>query len=523
MTPLWAQAPAAYRGEGPICSSGRPPGTVTLGWVEGSGGGVLEEFLHASPDALVVVDEEGVIEATSNAVLDLFGYTPEELSGQPVEVLIPAASRRRHAGYRSSYGEHPEVRPMGVGLDLMALRKDGSEFPVDVSLVPSRSGSGLKVGAFVRDATVRRRNEDLLRFVNDISHHALAGSVTEDLLGLAARRARMLVGAVAAWIAIPSSGDTITVAAADGPMAETFLDVTLPIATSLAGQVMTGAGTLSVENLSTHPAVMKRARDAGLGAGLYIPMLAEHGPIGALVVARDHGEQQFSSTEVGIAEIFASAVGVVLALSTTRQALEDARVTAEHERIARDLHDTVIQRLFAIGMRLQASERLADGPVAERIGDTVETIDQVIREIRETIFDLNHPDRDGADVRRAVRSVISEAAGHLGFSPRINFRGPIETAIGEELCAQMIPVLREALANVGRHARASSADVLLTVSDGYVTLSVADDGVGITNQPTAGNGTFNMRDRAEKLGGELTISRRKPSGTLLQWRVPVLN
>ncbi|HET6964828.1 MAG TPA: PAS domain S-box protein [Acidimicrobiales bacterium] len=489
--------------------------------MDGTGRGLLEEFLHASPDALVVVDEAGVIQATSDAVADLFGYAPEELYGQAVEVLIPAATRSRHKGYRSSYTGHPEVRPMGVGLDLMAVRKDGSEFPVDVSLVPSYVRGSLRVGAFVRDATVRRRNEDLLRFVNQISHDALAGAGTEDLLALAARQARALVRAVTVWIAVPASADTVVVAAADGEMAEKFLDVTLPMGESLAGQVMSGSGTVTVDNLSTHPSVMSEAREAGFGAGLYIPMRAERGPVGALVVARDQEAEGFTSTEVELAEIFASAAAVVLALGTTRQALEDARVTAEHERIARDLHDTVIQRLFAIGMRLQASERLAEGPLAERIGDTVENIDQVIREIRETIFDLNHPHRDGSNVRHAVRDVIGEAASHLGFTPRINFRGPVESAVGEELCSQMIPVLREALANVGRHARASSTDVLLSVADGALTLSVADDGVGISDQPSAGNGTSNMRERAERLGGELTISRRKPSGTLLQWRVPL--
>lgn len=495
--------------------------TVTLGPVEGSGSGLLEEFLHASPDALVVVDEEGVIEATSNAVTELFGYDPGELVGHPVEMLIPAASRQRHVAYRNSYAGHPEVRPMGVGLDLTAIRKDGTEFPVDVSLVPSRRGASLRIGAFVRDATVRRRNEDLLRSVNEISHHALAGADNDELFGLAARQARALVGAVASWISVPRGGDSIAVAAADGLVSEDIADATIPMEGSLSTQVMSGAATLAIDDLSAHPAVIEPARKANLGAGLYIPMIAEQGPIGALVVARRHGQPPFSQPEVDIAEIYASAAAVVLALGTARQALEDARVTAEHERIARDLHDTVIQRLFAIGMRLQASERLADGPVADRISDTVENIDQVIREIRETIFDLSHPDREGANVRREVRAVASEAAGHLGFSPRINFRGPVETAVTEQMCNQMIPVLREALANVGRHAKASAADVLLTVADGYLTLAVADDGIGISDEPTAGHGTFNMRERAEDLGGDLSISRRKPAGTLLQWKVPI--
>lgn len=490
-------------------------------FVNGPGSDLLEEFLQASPDAVVVVDAEGVIRACSNAARDLFGYEPDELIGQPVELLIPAASRERHVTYRSSYAAHPAVRPMGVGIDLMAVRRDGTQFPVDVSLVPSRSGGSLRIGAFVRDATVRRRNEELLRFVNEISHQALAGAGTDELLTLAAHQARTLVGAQASWITVPSSAESIVVAAADGTVARDFVELTLPMEASLSGQVMSGSGTLAIEDLSAHPSVLPAARRAGLGPGLYIPMLAEQGPIGALIVARDTGADAFSPVEIDVAQIFASAAAVVLALGSARQALEDARVTSEHERIARDLHDTVIQRLFAIGMRLQASERMAEGAVAERIGETVENIDQVIREIRETIFDLNHPDRQGSNVRRMVRDVTSEAVAHLGFPPRVNFRGPVESAVTEEMWTQMIPVLREALANVGRHAKASSTDVLVSVADGFLTLSVADDGVGISDQPSAGNGTYNMSERAEKLGGQLSLSRRKPTGTLVLWRVPL--
>lgn len=482
---------------------------------------MLEAFLHASPDALVVVDGEGVIRASSKAVTELFGYTPEELLGQPVECLVPEGSRRRHGAYRTSYSARAEVRPMGVGLRLMGSRKDGTEFPVDVSLVPSGSGPDLRIGAFIREATDRRRNEDLLRSVNEISHEALAGASNDEILALVARRARVLVGATSSWVAIPTRGDRILVAAADGHHAHLLLDMTLPMAESLAGQVMSGSGTLQVEDLSTHPAALSAAREADLGPGLYLPMLTDQGPVGVLIVARLQGDALYSTAEVGIAEIFASAVAVVLALGSARQALEDARVTAEHERIARDLHDTVIQRLFAMGMRLQATERLADPPVAERISDTVENIDEVIREIRETIFDLNHPNRDEFNVRYGVRAITGEAAGYLGFSPRVNFRGPVETAVTGALRDQLIPVVREALANVGRHARASSADVLVSVSDGWLMLSVADDGIGISDQPTAGQGTSNMRERAERLGGRLAITRRKPSGTLLQWKVPI--
>ncbi len=478
-------------------------------------------MLEASPDALVVVGEDGVIESATAAVEILFGYTPVEIVGQAVEVLIPMHLGDVHRSYRASFGQHPQVRLMGVGLDLRGVRRDGTEFPVDVSLVPSQAGDRLHVGAFVRDATERRRGEDLLRYVNEISRAVLAGGPTQELLTLAAARARVLAGAVVAWVAVSQAeGQEILVAAADGAASGHLVGATTPTVGSLAARAMATGTTVAVSDMSDDPAVIAKARTVGLGPGLYLPMMAEEGAVGALVVARGSKAPEFTANEVATAEVFASAAAIVLALGAARQVVEDIRITSEHERIARDLHDTVIQRLFALGMRLQAAERLAQGPVVDRIRDTVDSIDEVIRDIRETIFDLNRPNPDGTDLRQRVRKEALTAADHLGFGPRVAFRGPVETTADERTTTQLVAVLREALSNVGRHAGASSVDVVVSVGDGFVTLTVSDDGVGISDEPTAGQGTTNMAARATELGGDLKLGRRTPSGTMLQWRVP---
>jgi PAS domain S-box-containing protein len=502
---------------------------------------LLEAMFEASPDALIVVGSEGRIELASPAAETLFGYRADEIEGQPVEFLIPEDRRLVHSRHRTEYFEKPEGRPMGVGLDLLGRRKDGSVFPVDISLVPTSMNGRLRVGAFVRDATERRRGEDLLRFVNEISRQVLAGGRTRDMLTLTARRARALVGAAVAWIAVPdrAARDHMVVAAADGEGSEGFVGALVPRASSLAAHVMDEDRTLLVEDMTAEPAVLSEARSADLGPGLYIPMSSETGPLGALVLARSHTEPAFGQGEVSVAEVFASAAAIVLALGSARQSLEDLRMTAEQERIARDLHDTVIQRLFALGMRLQAAERLADAAVAERIRGAVDAIDQVIREIRETIFDLNRPDSDDPHLRQMLRRVAAESADQLGFAPRLAFRGPVEVAVSEELAQHLVMVLREALSNVARHAKASNVDVVLVAADGSVTMSVADDGVGMPEMAgmpegvgrpegvgvpeglSAGHGMENMRTRAGQLGGELTVSGRSPSGTLLRWQVPI--
>ncbi len=486
--------------------------------------GLLEEMFRASPDALIVVGASGLIEVASPAVQHLFGYTPEELQGQPVEVLLPEAVRSLHSRHRQAYAGAPERRPMGVGLDLRARRRDGFVFPVDVSLVPTEHDGRVRVGAFVRDATERRRGEDLLRFVNEISRGVIAGEPTPGLLQMTAGRARLLVGAASAWISVQSpDNDAMVVAAADGEAAESLLGALVPASISLAARAMLRGETVVVGDMASEPDVLAEARAAGFAGGVYVPMQAEDGPVGSLVVARRPGQPAFTAGEVAAAEVFAAAAAIVLALGSARASLERMRISSEHERIARDLHDTVIQRLFGLGMRLQAAERLADPVVGERIRATVDSIDDVIREIRETIFDLNRP--PGAEgrpnLRSHLRKVVDDSVESLGFRPRLAFRGPVEATIGDALMGPLGAVLREALANVGRHAKATAVDVVLAVADGWVTLSVSDDGVGFSPGPAAGHGLENMQARAAQFGGEFSVVRRNPGGTLVQWRVPL--
>ncbi len=476
-------------------------------------------LVQASPDAVIVVDAAGRIEMANPAVESLFGWAPEELIGQPVELLLPEELRDLHRRHRAGYAARPVARAMGSGLDLHGRRRDGTSFPVDVGLAPLTAGGAIRVGAFVRDATDRRRGEDLLRYVNEISRELLAGEDTADTLRLTANRARVLVEAEAAWIVVPR-GSSLTVAAADGTGAEVLVGANVPAGTSLSAKVMRSGRPLAIGEMAADPAVIAEARPLGLGPGLYLPMAAESRSLGTLVVARAASRPPFGPSEAEALAVFASAAAIVLSLGQAREELEALRLVSEHERIARDLHDTVIQRLFALGMSLQGLQRLADGVVAERIAAAVGAIDDVIREIRETIFDLSQPAAGGPEIRRKLRDVVREAGQQLGFAPRVGFRGPVEAAIDDRLVPDLLSVVREALSNVARHAHATAVEVVLEAQDSSVLLTVADNGVGIPDGPSAGHGIANLQARASKLGGELRLDRRHPSGTLLQWRVP---
>ena len=484
---------------------------------------IIRALLLASPDAVILVDDEGKIESASPPVERLFGYPPGELTGKPIEILIPEELRSVHESHRSRYTAQPVPRSMGSGLALFGRRRDGTSVPVDVSLSPIVVGGERRVGAFVRDATERRRNENVLRYVNEISRHLLASEATSDTLHLIARRARSLVGATAAWVVVPKGDGLLRVEAADGEATDDLVGLHLSATESLSARTMATASPMWIEDLSAHEAVLAAARRLGLGPGLYLPMLAHDAVVGVLVVARANEAEPFDPAEAQALEVFASAASIVLSLGQAREEVELLRIVSEHERIARDLHDSVIQRLFAVGMSLQGLLRLADGVLAERIDESVDAIDDVIREIRQTIFELNTPrGRTGEEdsVRRQLRDLVAGLTRQLGFEPRVAFRGDVDAAVGQDLAPHLLAVVREGLSNVARHASASAADVVIVAEDGVVELTVADNGTGIPDGPAAGQGLTNLRTRAEKFGGRFDVSPRRPSGTLLVWSVP---
>ena len=186
----------------------------------------------------------------------------------------------------------------------------------------------------------------------------------------------------------------------------------------------------------------------------------------------------------------------------------------DRERIARDLHDTVIQRLFATGLSLQGTVRLVRGgaEVMERIEQAVEDLDVTIKHIRSAIFGLSTTADSGDGVRDRVRSLVQETAAVLGFEPRVVFDGPVDTMVPEAIAADLLATIGEALTNVARHAGATRVDVSLTV---------ADNGVGPPAPATpGGQGLDNMAVRAERHGGTLQLDAGRTGGTTLTWRAP---
>jgi signal transduction histidine kinase len=223
---------------------------------------------------------------------------------------------------------------------------------------------------------------------------------------------------------------------------------------------------------------------------------------------------------VALAAVAGSAIANVK-LSLRSQELTLVR---ERDRIARDLHDTVIQNLYATGLGLQAAQREGVGTadVQQRITRAIESIDATVKEIRATIFALQDAPSTDHGARVRLLSIGEEMVRLLGFPPRFRLEGPIDTAVDRELVEQMVPVLRESLTNVAKHAQASRVMVRVEVADGALELEVLDDGVGLPNLLSPeGRGLRNIRERAALLGGDAWFSSVPGGGTRMLWRTPL--
>jgi signal transduction histidine kinase len=261
---------------------------------------------------------------------------------------------------------------------------------------------------------------------------------------------------------------------------------------------------------------------AGCGPTLLVPLTSSHEVLGVLLVAKKTGNPQFDADDVAATTGFAAQAAVALELAKARDDRDRLALLEDRDRIARDLHDLVIQRLFATGLGLQATAQRAREPeVAQRLTSYVTALDDTIREIRQTIFSLRSAEEKGGSLRHEVLGILQEAAEVLGFEPSVYFDGPVDSAVPTAVAGQVGAVLREALTNIGRHAAASSARVELAVTGAAVRLTVRDDGVGLPEH-RHDSGLDNLNKRAEELGGWLDARTVEPHGTELVWQVPLV-
>ena len=217
----------------------------------------------------------------------------------------------------------------------------------------------------------------------------------------------------------------------------------------------------------------------------------------------------------------AVSAGIAIENARLHSLVRDRALTEDRDRIARDLHDSVIQRLFAIGLSLQGTARLVERPEAVmRIGEAIEKLDETIRQLRKAIFDIELTiNKEGLHPK--VLDLVHDLRPVLGIHPQVSFSGPVDKMVTGTLAEEVLAVLRETLTNVGKHADANQVVVTVTAGD-QLRLVVADDGKGIGEiAPAGGHGLKNLRQRAERRGGGMEIGTSREGGTRLSWYVPL--
>ncbi|MFE7311755.1 GAF domain-containing protein [Streptomyces sp. NPDC057555] len=462
-----------------------------------------------------------------------------DLSSHPHSYGFPA----NHPPMRTFLGVPVRVRDEIFGNLYLTEKRGGGSFDAeDEEVVTTLS---IAAGVAIDNARMyheSRRRERWLEALGEITRSLLSGTDADEVLRLIAERAMEVAGAdcVAVLLPVASSAEQLTVAVACGTGASRITGLHVPLDGSLPGIAVRGdqpavstdlrsdprAYPLGVDTGDAAPgdaAVNGAAEQAGAvyGPAVAVPLQVDTGR-GALRLSRLAGRPPFDEAEVRLISGFADQAAITLELARRRDESEELTVLHDRDRIARDLHDLAIQRLFATGITLQSVTRLIDRPEAsERVGRAVNDLDTTIKIIRSTIFGLRTTG-DGKDrsLRRDLTDAVQRAAGPLGFPPALQIDGPVDAAVPDDLAQHLVAVTAEALSNAARHAGAHRLDVALAVTADEVTLTVADDGVGVGAAPHTG-GLANMRARAAMHGGRLDVETPEGGGTRIVWSVPL--
>jgi two-component system, NarL family, sensor histidine kinase DevS len=356
----------------------------------------------------------------------------------------------------------------------------------------------------------------------------LLSSDGDEPLQLIAHEARDIAAADIVTVVLPlphSAHLMVEVVAARQPTE--LAGYQFPPESTLSGQAITSGLPVMIDDAAHQTAVSMHLSTAlEVGPVMAVPLSTSNGVRGALVVGRVVGGQPFDAEDLDMATTFANHAAVALELADARNNEQRILLLEDRDRIARDLHDHVIQRLFAAGLSLDGLMGSVGSPADKRIGAVVDEIDETIRQIRTSIFELrgNLGPTIGS-VRTELLGVIAEVRPLLPAEPQVSFVGPVDSVISDHVAEDLLAVLREALTNIARHADAESVQIKLSASTSQAELVIADNGVGL-GTTTRRSGLANLRQRAELRGGSMTIDSpadpmsEKP-GTRLHWTVPL--
>jgi len=428
-----------------------------------------------------------------------------------------------HPPMRSFLGVPVRIRDEVYG-NLYLTEKQGGDFDEEdealVQALAAAAGVAIENARLYAEA---RRQQQWLRATSEVTQRLLSEDRPGEVLELVTTQALEISGADLVVLALPTPDrKRLVIEHACGDGAAEALGLALPTEGSASGIVMASGKALAVENFSSDSRVADVARQhMALGPAVLVPLGPAGDVRGVLTAGRHQGALPLSPPAVEMVTTFAAQAGIGIELAEHRRDAQRLALFEDRDRIARDLHDLVIQRLFATGMSLQgATALMGDSEAAHRVEQAVDALDETIKDIRAAIFSLQSRDEaEPARLRTRILGVVEEMTDSLGFAPALRMAGPLDSRVPGAIADQVLAALREALANVAKHARASRVDVAVEAGPDLV-LTVRDNGVGL-GRTTRRSGLANLTERATESGGTLRVAAAARGGTELEWRVPL--
>jgi len=441
----------------------------------------------------------------------------DDISQHPASVGFPP----HHPLMRTFLGLPVQVRDESFGTLYLADKTNGQPFSDDdeilVQALAAAAGIAIANARLYEQAKAR---QSWIEATRDIATELLSGIEPATVFRLVAEEALELTAADAALVAIPvdenlPAADVLELLVVEtvGSAVASTGGRTIPVTGTSLGDVFVKSAPRRVDRLDLEGV-------DNLGPALLLPLRATDTVAGVVVVVRQDSSGAFTDEQFEMVAAFADQAALAWQLATTQRRMREVDVLTDRDRIARDLHDHVIQRLFAVGLSLQGIvPRAGDSEVQQRLSEVVDDLQGVIQEIRTTIFDLHGASQGITRLRQRIDDAITQFAGS-GLRTTVQFVGPLSVVDGP-LADHAEAVVLEAVSNAVRHAEATTVSVRVKVEDD-LCIEVSDDGRGMPDEFT-GSGLTNLRGRAEQAGGELTIeSASARGGTRLRWSAPLL-
>lgn len=438
-----------------------------------------------------------------------------DLSAHPASVGFPA----HHPPMRSFLGVPVGIGERVIGNLYLADKPHGFTAEDEDVVVALAAAAAVAVDNAQLYETARLR-ERWMSAAQEVATAMLSGEDEEDALVLVARRAREVADARVVGLVLLGWDDKWVLEVADGDMANDLVGTVMPAEGRAVGVIESGHGLL-VGDLSNEPNMLV-PQMRRYGPALYAPLVAGEHTMGVLLLMRDKGERPFTGDDLTMAQTFAGQATLALQLAESRRRAEDAELLEDRQRIARDLHDLVVQELFAMGMRLSRVRSTSAPSVGAQIDSSLESLDRVVRQIRATIRALRDPDEPTGLLDR-IHGEAARSRSALGFEPglTVHVDGDIDVLVPPDIADDVVAVVREGLSNAARHARPSHVEVRVAITPMAVTVEVIDDGRGLAEGSSRRSGLDNLSERARRHGGGCTASTSPSGGTALRWQVPL--